>query len=212
MKQAGAKNVTLFTRRECGHEWSSILSVSLQVILLRFETVFTGCVLCTVASSVTPHILYLQGLSFYSEWGGGVPGPQPALKSRMGKSSTFLIFPRISIKFSLFSSKFSHFIPHLGSPGGRVAHPGRPWLRYWGSLNTLGVVINFWNEKIGGHTIFDEQNVGNHKTTTDSLFLFKKTDFNTVLACLGGKVYRWWLGQQNFCRSNRGPFLKEFHV
>ena len=29
--------------------------------------------------------------------------------------------------------------------------------------------------------------------TMDSVFiLFKKTDFNTVLACLGGKVYRWW--------------------
>ena len=26
--------------------------------------------------------------------------------------------------------------------------------------------------------------------TTDSVFiLFKKTDFNTILACLGGKVY-----------------------
>ena len=29
--------------------------------------------------------------------------------------------------------------------------------------------------------------------TTDNVFiLFKKTDFNTILACLGGKVYRWW--------------------
>ena len=28
---------------------------------------------------------------------------------------------------------------------------------------------------------------------TDSVFiLFKKTDFNTILACLGGKVYLWW--------------------
>ena len=27
----------------------------------------------------------------------------------------------------------------------------------------------------------------------DSVFiLFKKTDFNTILACLGGKAYRWW--------------------
>ena len=26
----------------------------------------------------------------------------------------------------------------------------------------------------------------------DSVFiLFKKTDFNTILVCLGGKVYRW---------------------
>ena len=45
----------------------------------------------------------------------------------------------------------------------------------------------------GGHKVFDDQNVGSHKMTTDSVFiLFKKTDFNTILACLGGKVYRWW--------------------
>ena len=37
-------------------------------------------------------------------------------------------FPHFSPKFS---SNFSHFLPHFGSPGGRVAHPGRPWLRHW---------------------------------------------------------------------------------
>ena len=41
------------------------------------------------------------------------------------------------------------------------------------------------------HKIFDDQNVESHKMTTDSVFiLFKKTDFNTILACLGGTVYR----------------------
>ena len=35
--------------------------------------------------------------------------------------------------------------------------------------------------------------------TTDSVFiLFKKTDFNTILACLGGKVYWWWRGHKIF--------------
>ena len=39
--------------------------------------------------------------------------------------------------------------------------------------------------------MFDDQNVGSHKMTTDSVFiLLKKIDFNTILACLGGKVYR----------------------
>ena len=28
--------------------------------------------------------------------------------------------------------------------------------------------------------------------------LFKKTDFNTILACLGGKVYQWWGGVKIF--------------
>ena len=36
-----------------------------------------------------------------------------------------------SPKFHNFSSNFSHFLPHFGSPGGRLAHPGRPWLRHW---------------------------------------------------------------------------------
>ena len=49
----------------------------------------------------------------------------------MGKISFFLIFPQIFVIFTYFSSKFSHFLPHFGPPGGRVAHPGRPWLRYW---------------------------------------------------------------------------------
>ena len=37
-------------------------------------------------------------------------------------------FPQISINFS---SNFTYFLPHFGPPGGRVAHPGRPWLRHW---------------------------------------------------------------------------------
>ena len=32
--------------------------------------------------------------------------------------------------------------------------------------------------------MFDDQNVGSQKIATDSVFiLFKKTDFNTILAC-----------------------------
>ena len=35
--------------------------------------------------------------------------------------------------------------------------------------------------------------------TTDRMFiLFKKTDFNTILACLGGKVHRSWGGHKIF--------------
>ena len=39
-------------------------------------------------------------------------------------------FPQISISFFYFSSNFTYFLPHFGPPGGRVAHPGRPWLRH----------------------------------------------------------------------------------
>ena len=40
-------------------------------------------------------------------------------------------FPQISISFSYFSSNFTYFLPHFCPPDGRVAHPGRPWLRHW---------------------------------------------------------------------------------
>ena len=40
-------------------------------------------------------------------------------------------FPQISIIFLNFSSNFTNFLPHFGSPGGRVAHPGKPWLSHW---------------------------------------------------------------------------------
>ena len=47
----------------------------------------------------------------------------------------------------------------------------------------------FLERKVG--VIFDDQNVGSHKMTTDSVFiLFKKTNSKTILACLGGKVYQ----------------------
>ena len=36
-------------------------------------------------------------------------------------------FPQILINFS---SNFTYFLRHFGPPGGRVAHPGRPWLRH----------------------------------------------------------------------------------
>ena len=54
---------------------------------------------------------------------------QPHMQSRVGKSSTVLIFPQISIDFLYFSSNFTYFLPHF-SPlalGGWVAHPGRAW-------------------------------------------------------------------------------------
>ena len=41
-------------------------------------------------------------------------------QSRVGKSPLSSLFPHISINFSLSSSNVSHFLPHFGSPGGRV--------------------------------------------------------------------------------------------
>ena len=50
---------------------------------------------------------------------------------------------------------------------------------------------NFLERAMEGRKVFDDQKLGSHKMTTDSVFiLFKVTDFNTILASLGGKVYR----------------------
>ena len=38
------------------------------------------------------------------------------------------LFSQILIDFSYFSSNFTYFLPHFGSPGGQVAHPERPLL------------------------------------------------------------------------------------
>ena len=41
------------------------------------------------------------------------------------------LFPHFSLKFqSIFPQTLPTFFLILGPPGGRVAHPGRPWLRH----------------------------------------------------------------------------------
>ena len=72
------------------------------------------------------------------------------------------------------------------------------WHFLWKGGPKYTGVRNFW-KKSGGHKIFYDHNVRSHKMMTDSVFiLFKKTDFNTILACLGGKVYQWWGGHKFF--------------
>ena len=66
--------------------------------------------------------------------------------------------------------------------------------------------------KIGGHTIFDDQNVGSHKTT-DSVFIFFQR-VKTVLismhfyftTCLGARCIGCGGGHTmyNFCHGNKG--------
>ena len=57
-------------------------------------------------------------------------GPHPASQSRVGKTSTFLIFLKSRSNFLIFIWNFAHFLPHFGPTGGRLVHPGRPWLRH----------------------------------------------------------------------------------
>ena len=81
-----------------------------------------------------PHTPTQKSLSVKSKNGGDhdrrravasltVPGgqefhfPHFFLKSRL----SFLIFPQT----------FTHFFPQFSPPGGRLAHPERPWLHHW---------------------------------------------------------------------------------
>ena len=54
-----------------------------------------------------------------------------ALTPGWARYKHFLNPSSFSCRFSHFSSNFLHFLPHFGLPGGRLAHPGRPWLRHW---------------------------------------------------------------------------------
>ena len=46
-------------------------------------------------------------------------------------------FLKSRLSFLIFPQTFTHFLPHFGPPGGRVAHPERPWLRHWVSRELL---------------------------------------------------------------------------
>ena len=54
-------------------------------------------------AGVPPNLLFIKL--------GGKPGTEPASHSRVGKISTFLIFPQISITCCFAPSKFPHFGP-----------------------------------------------------------------------------------------------------
>ena len=57
-------------------------------------------------------------------------------------------FSSFSCIFPHFPSIFLHFLPHFGLPGGRLAHPGRPWLRHWWSrLHQKWMLLQTWLEK-----------------------------------------------------------------
>ena len=65
-------------------------------------------------------------------------------------------FPEISINFSDFSSNFTYFLPYFGPPHGRIAHPGRPWLRHW-SLGLFKCIVSdlfFYNNQKSATSVF----------------------------------------------------------
>ena len=72
-----------------------------------------------------PQLQYWSTLYWY---GQGRSQPHSPGWARVPLFSFFLKFWSI---FLIFPQTLLFFFPHFGSPGGRVAHPGRPWLLYW---------------------------------------------------------------------------------
>ena len=72
--------------------------------------------------------------------------------------SSFL--PQISINFPYFSSNFTYF--DFGPPGGRLAHPGRPWLRhYQRTYQAADALLEaYWkrNPTVVLHNVYMDQN------------------------------------------------------
>ena len=73
-------------------------------------------------------------------------------------------------------------------------------------------VINFGKNNRGVITFFDDQNVGSYKMTTESVFLFcsKKTNFNTILVCLGVRCFGD--GGSYFFSNPSFQFLVKIHI
>ena len=73
-------------------------------------------------------------------------------------------FPKFWSFFSYFSSNFSHFLPHFGSPGGRLAHPGRSWLRHWWAYMCIGYhMVRALNIKCSSLFVYIEFHRDRHK-------------------------------------------------
>ena len=80
--------------------------------------------------------------------GVSASGPKPASQSRVGKSFTFLIFSQIAMNSSYFPSNFAPVLPHFGPLGGRLAHPGRPWLRHCSAFLVPMFICDSLQEKV----------------------------------------------------------------
>ena len=77
-----------------------------------------------------------------------------------GQGFHFPHFPSNSINFSYFSSSFTYFLPHFGPPGGRLAHPGRPWLRHCMLRIKTKILFNDNKNKTYGGSVWSCQPCG----------------------------------------------------
>ena len=72
--------------------------------------------------------------------------------------------------------------------------------------NILGWGDNFFGKKNrAGHNSFDDQNVGSQKMTIMCSCL-KQLIFNTILACLGSKLYQWGWSHKIFVAKIGGGY------
>ena len=105
-----------------------ILFVIPSVVLLQSNSFFSFLVTSVVKfqGMVSKGFLPL----FQSDSHKHDQGRSQTLNPGWAKEAHFLICPHSSIIFSHFASIFPDFLPQFGPPGGRFAHPGRPWLHH----------------------------------------------------------------------------------
>ena len=139
-------------------------------------------------------------------------------------------FSQISINFSyfilIFSSNLIYFLPHFGPPGGRLAHPGRPWLRHWWNWFCLGVksshfTLYFLLWAILKHsTQYKQCFIVTWVNISDALLCRVCSDAWKCLALLAAErlinTYTWNLLMQSMVlqiiRSNYHAYLKYFGI
>ena len=102
------------------HYMKSLLFVQVRLVMLSIWF-YTRCCYSHVVCMfllLSLDIPYWQLACFMVRFTQGRSQPHSPGQAK-GPLTSF--FPQISINFSHFSSNFAYFLPHFGSPGGRVA-------------------------------------------------------------------------------------------
>ena len=129
----------------------SLLFVQVRLVMLSIWF-YTRCcyshVVC-MFSLLSLDIPYWQLACFMVRFTQGRSQPHSPGQAK-GPLTSF--YPQISIYFSHFSSNFTYFLPHFGSPGGRVATTllllnVLNWCTVW-NLKVVAYIIFFFNKKL----------------------------------------------------------------
>ena len=116
-------------RKNGGYEWTYASSNPGDMFGVGSEVV--GGYYMNFANYDYCHCQFVVTVELEGKPGGCRRGRSQPHSSGWARVPLSSFFPQILINLSYFSSNFTLFLPHFGSPGGRLDHPGRPWLRHW---------------------------------------------------------------------------------